>query len=75
MPNDRFDLEARIHQSTGTGFLLSASGEGQAYINDVTGVFLEKVSDWNREWKFRFFSATSDTGILYTGAIAYTGGK
>ena len=75
MPNDRFDLEARIHQSTGTGFLLAASGEGGAYILDSTGVFIYMVNNWAKEWKKKFFSATSDTGILYTGAIAYTGGK
>jgi hypothetical protein len=70
MSYDRFTLEARIHQSTGTGFLLFASGIGQYYINDVTGMFLADVNKLNREWKKKFYSATSiplGTGIPFTG--------
>jgi hypothetical protein len=75
MSEDRFTLEARMHQCSGTGFLLAASGEGNAYILDATGVFQYMVNHWATEWKKKFFSATSNTGILYTGAIAFTGGK
>jgi hypothetical protein len=71
MPLLRNNFENQLHQFGKTVPLLTGfSGSGQVFINDATGVPVESVYHWNREWLKRYHSATNTsnvTGRPFTG--------